>query len=96
MSEKFIPCGTDENLEGGHWVGQKAPEPPTFKGNWTPPTNYLMDLTLRDYFAGLALQVRLSSPYGSYEQWDSLKQQEAYARSCYAIADAMMKARGEP
>jgi hypothetical protein len=22
MSEKFIPCGTDENLEGGHWVGQ--------------------------------------------------------------------------
>jgi hypothetical protein len=23
MSEKFIFCGTDENLEGGHWVGQK-------------------------------------------------------------------------
>jgi hypothetical protein len=22
MNKKFIPCGTDENLAGGHWVGQ--------------------------------------------------------------------------
>jgi hypothetical protein len=22
MNKKFIPCGADENLEGGHWVGQ--------------------------------------------------------------------------
>ena len=87
MGEKFIPCGTDENLEGGHWVGQKAPEPPTFKGNWTPPTNYLMELTLRDYFAGLALQgICASGPYSTYSN-------EELAEWAYDLANAMTKAR---
>jgi hypothetical protein len=90
MSEKFIPCGTDENLEGGHWVGQKAPEPPTFKGNWTPPANYLMELTLRDYFAAQAMNGRISNPtqYGS-------ECEHIFARDAYVVADAMLKARGE-
>jgi hypothetical protein len=88
MSEKFIPCGTDENLEGGHWVGQKAPELPTFKGNWTPPTNYLMELTLRDYFAGLALQGRISNPI-QYQ----VTNEHIFARDAYVVADAMLKAR---
>jgi len=90
MSKTFIPCGTDENLEGGYWVGQKVPEPPTFKGHWTPPANYLMELTLRDYFAGLALQGRLANPT-QYQ----VSNEHIFARDAYAIADAMMKARGE-
>ena len=91
MSKTFIHCGTDENLEGGYWVGQKAPELPTFKGNWTPPANYLMELTLRDYFAAQAMNGMIHHfDFETYSQ-DPLR----VARWAYDEADAMMKARGE-
>jgi hypothetical protein len=90
MSKTFIPCGTDENLEGGYWVGQKTPEPPTFKGNWTPPTNYLMELTLRDYFAAMALQ-----GICVFRDRNASYTYETLAQESYQIAGAMMKARGE-
>lgn len=62
---------------------------PTFQGNWTPPTNYLMDLTLRDHFAGLALQgICATGPYATYSN-------EALAKWAYDLAAAMIKARGE-
>jgi hypothetical protein len=67
-------------------------KPPTFKGDWLPSTNYLMELTLRDYFAAQAMNGMITHfGFETYNQ-DPLR----VARWAYDQADAMMKARGEP
>ena len=47
-------------------------------------------MTLRDYFAAKALQGELAAQGGG-ESWAD---KDALARRCFAIADAMIKARG--
>lgn len=46
-------------------------------------------MTLRDWFAGMALQGILAKQYGDYVFPDDV------SRECYSYADAMIKARGE-
>jgi len=63
-------------------------EMPTFQGSWLP--SKLIELDLRDYFAGLALQGRLANPT-QYQ----VSNEHIFARDAYVLADEMMKARGE-
>ena len=57
---------------------------------WIDPTwmektgGYARDMTLRDWYAGLALQGRIANS-GSFINWNSQK--------AYEFADAMLKAR---
>lgn len=44
-------------------------------------------MTLRDHFAGLAMQAVIAHPEGSAPNWD------ACARDAYLAADAMLKER---
>ncbi|WLW64278.1 hypothetical protein RA224_12875 [Achromobacter aegrifaciens] len=57
-------------------------------GNWD------MGMTLRDYFAAKAMQAAEPPMFyiGTRETKESLK---AWARHCWAMADAMLKARGD-
>ena len=62
----------------------------------TPATDWNMfheGMTLRDHFAGLAMQGGMAS--GALEIFISSGKLNDYADHCYRIADAMLKARGE-
>lgn len=50
-------------------------------------------MTLRDYFAGQAMQGGMAS--GALEIFISSGKLNDYADHCYRIADAMLRARGE-
>ena len=52
-------------------------------------------MTLRDYFAAKAMQARLTRPAdpSPAPQWFGPSHEVEDARACYAIADAMLKAR---
>ena len=52
--------------------------------------NYGPGMTLRDYFAGKALQGILANP----KLPDEIDSMVLAARDCYSWADAMLKARG--
>ena len=57
---------------------------------------WLSGMTLRDYFAAKAMQARLSQPHDPLPapQWFGSEQYSVTdACSCYAVADAMLKAR---
>lgn len=49
-------------------------------------------MSLRDYFAAQALAGGLAEFYRSGEAWDGY---DDFARSCYTMADAMLRARAE-
>jgi hypothetical protein len=51
---------------------------------------YAKDMTLRDHFAGLALNI-LSDEWEDHPDWDL----EHIANSAYEIADAMLKERSK-
>ena len=56
--------------------------------NWMHP-----GMTLRDYFAAKAMQVHLNAIGGA--KWDSVEEcAKTVAGMSYAMADAMLKARG--
>jgi len=69
-----------------------ADEPLVTKSEWTPQVgdvNPMQDMSLRDWFAGMALQgkaTRLSNPH---------EHRDLLAADCYDIADAMLAARKE-
>jgi hypothetical protein len=50
------------------------------------PTRYARDMTLRDYYAGLAMQALLG---------DDVRNFDLLAIEAYQMADAMLKARAE-
>jgi hypothetical protein len=52
-------------------------------------------MTLRDYFAAKAMQARLTRPADPLPapQWFGPGHEVEDARACYALADAMLKAR---
>ena len=56
-------------------------------GEWSPPYN--VGMTLRDWFAGMALQGILAGTP------DSICTIDEYANEAYQYADAMLKKRGE-
>ena len=51
-------------------------------------------MTLRDYFAAKALGVMCSSNVNSTGTFSSPEGRDTVASVCYAMADAMIKARG--
>jgi len=62
------------------------------------PGNRFEGMELRDYFAARAMQVRMPQIRemfidGTFEDWDN-EAIPSLAKDAYAIADAMMKARG--
>jgi hypothetical protein len=76
--------------------GPAFPHTPNKDGPWRQTETGMepicfSGMSLRDYFAGMALQGRLSqkqitSPNNGYDR---------LASDCYELADAMLKARGE-
>jgi hypothetical protein len=52
-------------------------------------------MTLRDYFAARALQGELASQ-DEGKEYDEEDDPDELAGWCYAMADAMLRARGEP
>ena len=56
------------------------------------PETHPSGMTLRDYFAAAAVQGRLSNPHNTAHP-DYTR--EGLAAECYAIADAMLKARAK-
>ena len=58
----------------------------------------IKDLTMRDYFAGLAMQGLLANVDEEYRmQWNRnyIEASEGVARASWSIADAMLKTRSE-
>jgi len=53
------------------------------------------DMSLRDWFAGMALQGEVSSPKSTLFEADCITFQEL-AEDCYRIADSMLAARQQP
>lgn len=51
------------------------------------------EMTLRDYFAGLAMQANLSTGFVVIDNAPVDRQHAEHARMAYAQADAMMEAR---
>ena len=55
-------------------------------------------MTLRDHFAGLAMQALISSPFyrvqGGYKGWAEIAS-GGLAEEAYSMADEMIKARGQ-
>jgi hypothetical protein len=73
--------------------------PPAFPCHPETPSEY-DGMTLRDYFAAKGLEAlmvavtsELQSKHHSNEKAHEIKM--LYAKTCYAMADAMMKAREE-
>lgn len=50
-------------------------------------------MTLRDYFAGQALQGEMAAQSEEYGSWSSMSDFHSLAWHCYRIADAMLAAR---
>tara|TARA_R110000744_G_scaffold86109_1_gene168330 strand:- start:188 stop:430 length:243 start_codon:yes stop_codon:yes gene_type:complete len=51
-------------------------------------------MTLRDHFAGLAMQAIISkAPYDTYVEADYIETEKLTAAGAYSYADAMIKAR---
>jgi len=51
-------------------------------------------MTLRDYFAGLAME-KVTLHKDIREPWRNIGLMDDFANNCYRVADAMMKAREE-
>lgn len=64
-----------------------AGEPPAFKGDWPAKP----DMTLRDYFAAKAMEGMLAG--GATVDISGAHIFENRARTCYALADAMLAER---
>lgn len=62
---------------------------------WPDQRRQSMGLTLRDHFAGLAMQGILAGE-GLVNMPDGIAAVGELAHDAYAVADAMLKARGEP
>lgn len=89
---------SDERKDGG----PAFPVPHNIDGNWVPdPRPEYSGMSLRDYFAGEALKgIAISDPEAvtgssSRTTSDDALERESVAWSCYAMADAMLKARDE-
>ena len=64
---------------------------------WQRPLQIAKGMTLRDYFAAKAMQARLTRSADPLPapQWFGPGHEVEDARACYAVADAMLKAREE-
>ncbi len=51
------------------------------------------EMTVRDYFAGLAMQAALTKSYSIYEETPPFITQKETSIRAYRMADAMMEAR---
>ena len=61
---------------------------------WTQGGITCMGMTLRDYFAARAMQADMST-YSEDLIYEQIEWFEARAKQWYAVADAMIKARGQ-
>lgn len=62
--------------------------------DWLVKTGgFARDMTLRDYYAGLAMQGLIASPRGTPDNSDATD--VYYAKCAYLVADAMLKERAK-
>ena len=67
-----------------------GPAFPSFQLHKLDEKMWQQGMTLRDWFAGMALQGILSS---AMEHWDGSGDEQKFANISYQYADAMLKAR---
>ncbi|HEY5800925.1 MAG TPA: hypothetical protein VIT92_11940 [Burkholderiaceae bacterium] len=63
-------------------------------GQSGPSTYHFEGMTLRDYFAAQALPAVIRQCYADTRSPDE-SQEDYFARACYAVSDAMLKARAQ-